>query len=83
MRIVKPYGVSESRADEGKPFERFLHANSFPAQPVDVREFAKTHPSLVIAQWISCIDKIITKPHGDGKPSQEQWALRNTLGQYA
>jgi hypothetical protein len=83
MRIVKPYGVSESHADEGKPLERFLHANSFPAQPIDVREFAKTHPTLVIAQWISCIDKIITRPHGDGKPSQEQWALRNTLGQEA
>jgi hypothetical protein len=58
MRVVKPYGVSASHADEGKPLERFLHANSFPAQPIDVREFAKTHPTLVIAQWISCIDKI-------------------------
>lgn len=83
MRIVKPYGVSESHADEGKPLERFLHANSFPAQPIDVREFAKTHPTLVIAQWISCIDKIITRPHGDGKPTQEQWALRNTIGHHA
>jgi hypothetical protein len=83
MRIVKPYGVSESHADEGKPLERFLHANSFPAQPVAVREFARTHPALVIAQWISCIDKIITRPHGDGKPSPEQWALRNTLGHHA
>jgi hypothetical protein len=83
MRIVKPYGVSASHAAEGKPLERFLHANSFPAQPIDVREFAKTHPTLVIAQWISCIDKIITRPQGDGKPSSEQWNLRNAIGHHA
>lgn len=83
MRIIKPYGVSECHGGGPQPLERFIHANSFPTQPINVREFARTHPTLVLAQWISCIDKIITRPHGDGRPSQDQWALRNTLGQNA
>lgn len=80
MRIVKPYGSSQTHADGMGSFERLLHPNSFPDEPVHLKEFAETHPKLVIAQWISCIDKIITRPEGNSSPNEDQWFLRNTLG---
>lgn len=47
---------------------------------VDIAEFARTHPELVIAQWISTIDKIAAKSR-DGTP--EQRSLREKLGNAA
>lgn len=80
MRIVKPYGNSASNLDERGDLTRSLYAHSFPNDAKDITEFAKTHPKLIIAQWISCIDKIITRPNS---PHERQWALRNSLGQQA
>lgn len=80
MRIVKPYGSSQTHADGKGSFERLLHPNSFPDEPVSFRDFTQTHPKLVVAQWISCIDKIITRPEGNSSPSEDQWFLRNALG---
>ncbi len=80
MRIVKPYGSSQTHSNGDGALERQLHPNSFPNEPVSLQDFAETHPKLVIAQWVSCIDKIITKPESNSSPSEDQWFLRNTLG---
>jgi hypothetical protein len=43
--------------------------------------FARSHNALIIAQWISAIDKIARKPTGRKKPTPEQRALRQRLGE--
>ena len=83
MRIVKPHGTSETHFDKEGRIRRYVHSDSFPCEPLEPKEFATRHPKLVIAQWVSCIDKVITRPHGDGLPSETQWSLRNGLGKAA
>ena len=83
MRIVKPHGTSETHFDDDGRIRRYVHPDSFPAEPVDPSVFAARHPKLVMAQWVSCIDKVVTRPHGEGLPSETQWALRNSLSKAA
>lgn len=88
MRIIRPYGRSATRPAEtgGERRERVLELRE--TQPGETGErqiatFATSHDALVIAQWISTIDKIATKPKGDRKPTQAQRELRQKLGKAA
>ena len=86
MLIVKPYGRSETEPDGAGGLRRKIRRNleGRPADDLaDVAAFAAGHPELVLAQWISAIDKIAAKPRGARKPTPEQRRLRETLGRAA
>lgn len=87
MLIIKPYGRSHTEFDDGKTPKRKIRRNPTPRVRqdtlVDVKEFAETHPELIIAQWISAIDKIATKPGNGKKPTPEQRRFREKIGQAA
>lgn len=75
MRIIKPYGRSHVEA------RRVLKRRPDYTEQVEIGEFAESHDELVIAQWISAIDKIARKPAGAKKATEEQRAFRNRLGE--
>jgi hypothetical protein len=79
MRIVRPYGSSRSKPDQNG-LRRFLVEKNPERTEREVPEFARSHDELVIAQWISMIDKIARKPMGQKKPSPLQRAFRHKLG---
>lgn len=88
MRIIRPYGRSATRPAEtgGERRERVLKLReTHPGETGErqIAPFATSHDALVIAQWISTIDKIATKPKGDRKPTQAQSNLREKLGEAA
>ena len=94
MLIIRPYGRSETGYDDelrrgirprpkyaqgGDDGERRREGNAM----LEVGEFAETRPELVVAQWISVIDKIARKPGRGRKPTPEQRSLRDGLGRAA
>ena len=87
MLMIKPYGRSHTEFDDGKTPRRKIRRNPTPDVRqntlVDVEEFARTHPELIIAQWISAIDKIAAKPGVGKKPTPEQRRFREKIGQAA
>ena len=83
MRIIKPYGRSSTEFDGQEKLTRKLRQNSKYDTSVEIGKFAETHPELVIAQWISAIDKIAAKPYGNKKPTPEQWQFRQRIGEAA
>ena len=85
MLIIKPYGRSETEAefDSGKNIRRKIRENPGHKETIDVANFAEDEHKLVIAQWISVIDKIATKPNGRCKPTAEQRELRDKIGKAA
>ena len=86
MLIVKPYGRSETVFDGDDALRRKIRRNvdGLPADVLaDVASFAESHPELVVAQWISAIDKIAAKPKPGDKPTAEQRCLREKLGRAA
>ena len=88
MRIVRPYGRSFVDHDPGGALQRKIElrapvsAEGGPRQ-LDLGHFALTHDELVIAQWVSCIDKIATKPREGREPSRDQREFRDRLGNAA
>lgn len=89
MQIVKPYGRSHAERGADRKLRRVVSLTPDPARGVapnnraDVEKFAHSHDSLVIAQWISAIDKIASKPAGDMAPTAEQRRFRQRLGEAA
>ena len=83
MLIVKPHGRSEAVFDAAGALRRALYLNPDGAGPRDIAGFAAEHPELVIAQWVSAIDRIAAKPRGKGKPSLDRRRLRDALGRAA
>ena len=94
MLIIRPYGRSETAYDEKLRRRIRLRAKFKPGEAegepgaengglVEVGEFAETRPELVIAQWISVIDKIARKPGRGCKPTPEQRKFRQGLGEAA
>lgn len=87
MRIIRPYGRSATRpgAGDGAARVRVLRPREAPEgggpPELEIAPFASSEDTLVIAQWISTIDKIATKPKGDRKPTQAQRELRQKLGE--
>ena len=80
MRIIKPYGTTKTGIGSDDTRVRRIHPNSFRNEAKDVVAFANSHPKLVLAQWISMIDKIITKPMDGDAPSLHQYNLREAVG---
>lgn len=79
MRMVRPYGTSRTKPGEGG-LHRVLVDKSPQRAEHDITEFARSHDELVIAQWISVIDKIARKPAGGKRPSAAQRSFRHKLG---
>lgn len=80
MRIVRPYGSSRSKPVAGKLHRVLIDNTQERVEHDDIPEFARSHDELVIAQWISAIDKIASKPDGRNQPTHEQRDLRNRIG---
>ena len=86
MRIIRPYGRSVvKRGEERKIVPRTesrgqAASQSAPDTPCTIPAFAQDDPHIIIAQWISALDKIIAKPRGTHKASCELHALRDKLG---
>ena len=81
MLIVKPYGRSDAdREAEAGALRRRLLLRPEDAGPCEIPDFAGKRPELLVAQWISAIDKIARKPAGSKKPTPEQRQLREALG---
>ena len=86
MLIVKPYGRSETALDGPNGPRRKIRrkVDGVPDDGLaELAPFAAGHPELVLAQWISAIDKIAGKPRPGEKPTPEQRRLRETLGRAA
>ena len=83
MRIIKPYGRSSTESDGQEKLTRKLRQSPKYDTSVEIGAFAETHPELVIAQWISAIDKIAAKPKGGRKPTPQQREFRRRLGKAA
>ena len=86
MRVIKPYGRSETHLDkEGKKLERRLRPNTDQRESIDIVEFGleRKSPEFTIAQWVSEIDKIVRKPPSGKEPGEEQYELRNRIGDAA
>ncbi|MCZ4269514.1 type VI-A CRISPR-associated RNA-guided ribonuclease Cas13a [Rhodobacteraceae bacterium G21628-S1] len=83
MRIIRPYGESRTEGKDGHSFSRVLYQNDQARSRHEITDFAVGHSDLVIAQWISVIDKIATKPTGDRGATKEQREFRNRLGKAA
>ena len=81
MLIIKPYGRSTTSGDDGK-LSRQIILNADQSEK-SIANLAKDTPELVIAQWISIIDKIARKPKQNPKPTKEQRDLREKLGKAA
>ena len=94
MLIIRPYGRSETGYDNELRRGIRLRAKYARGEILDddelcregeavleVGKFAETRPELVVAQWISVIDKIARKP--GRKPTPEQRSLRDGLGRAA
>ena len=80
MRVVKPYGTTKTAPGEDGALRRSIHPNSFRHEAKDVADFAESNPKLVLSQWISMIDKVITKPAEGNVPSLNQYNLREEIG---
>ncbi len=76
MKIIRPYGSSSTDLNE-----RSLSDKN--EQKQEITLYCTEHEELVIAQWISIIDKIIIKPKQDKAPSDEQRSARTKIGEAA
>lgn len=79
MKIVRPYGSSRTKESAGS-LRRILVDSTPLRGEYDLPQFARSYNELVIAQWISAIDKIARKPAGRKKPTSKQRAFRHKLG---
>jgi len=80
VRIIKPYGSTKTGLRDDEDAVRKIHPHSFREGASDIEDFATSHPKLVLAQWISLIDKVITKPAESNAPSLDQLNLREEVG---
>ena len=78
MLIIKPYGRSETKPTQKDIVRQLREASSKELREID--DYTREQSDLLIAQWISILDKIIRKPSGRRCPTKEQWACRERLG---
>lgn len=79
MRLVKPYGRTIVENEDGQSRRDILRRPEFTRQE-RIPDFVREDDHVVIAQWISVIDKIATKPSGKQGATDEQRRLREKLG---
>lgn len=85
MRITKPYGRTETKKDNKRyvcvkeknnpDIEKHIQQGKY----IDAHDLVENKNELIIAQWISIIDKIAKKPK-KGKATKSQFELRDNLG---
>lgn len=80
MLIIKPYGRTVVQPDANERRISLRKALSQTDTPININTFAREHPDLVIAQWVSIIDKIAKKPKHGKKATQTQQMLRHKIG---
>jgi hypothetical protein len=80
MQIIKPYGRSHVEPGGRGRNRRVLRPRTDPQTAIEIEPFARSNDRLVIAQWISVIDKIASKPAGTNGPTTEQREFRDRLG---
>lgn len=79
MRIIKPFGRTHvDRTALG--LRRRLALRGAPTARVEMSAFVENQDELILALWISTIDKIARKPQANGAPTPEQRAFRERLG---
>jgi len=83
MRIVRPHGATILDREHGRRVVPNSGSKSSPSEPRDPYDFAREQDVLVIAQWISAIDKIAAKPPGKKGATPEIEAFRRRLGDAA
>jgi hypothetical protein len=83
MQIIKPYGRSHVEPGGTGRNRRVLRPRTDPQTTIEIEPFARSNDRLVIAQWISVIDKIASKPAGTNGPTAEQREFRDRLGNAA
>ena len=82
MKIIRPYG--ESRTEPaGDQCQRVLHDRTPERARHEIPSFATGHDKLVIAQWVSIMDKIATKPAPGNGATKAQRSFRDKLGKAA
>ena len=79
MKFVKPYGKSRTTI-KGNRLVRTLHRRDNPDVGLNFEEFASSDPIIVLAQWVSAIDKVAAKPTGGTLASNRQKEFRQKLG---
>lgn len=70
--VIKPYGrsiVKKGNAEQRKR-EIIRRKGKKPEDAEPITRFVESHDEVMIAQWISVIDKIIAKPKDVKKPKQ-------------
>ena len=82
MKIIRPYGESRTEPDNDG-LRRVFRDRTQARAWHEIPEYASEHDELVIAQWISLMDKIARKPPPDRPASEEQRSFRDRLGQAA
>jgi hypothetical protein len=80
VKIVKPYGRSTVDLSRKRSVELYPAHNRKEGVTQPIGDFADQNPELLIAQWISVIDKIITKPKAGKHPTKDQYKARQELG---
>jgi hypothetical protein len=80
MLIVKPYGRSSAEPDAYNEKVRRLKPRDEEHARKYFPSFAQSHDELLIAQWISIVDKIASKPGPRKLPTREQRVFRKRLG---
>lgn len=83
MRMIRPYGRSVAKDGRRtltlRPRRRGAAGNqNTPKDSQDLPAFARDDPHILIAQWISAIDKVIHKPKNNASPDLR--AVRQSLG---
>ncbi|MBS1983402.1 MAG: type VI-A CRISPR-associated RNA-guided ribonuclease Cas13a [Bdellovibrionales bacterium] len=88
MKIVRPYGqstVGSETTPRKRQLLRYPSEATSKSETKRIPEFAEAHADLLIAQWISVIDKIVRKPkkskaNANGLPTKIQYQVRKDLG---
>ncbi len=77
MRLIRPYGRSRT-TDKTRVLMEKIRPNAEAER--SIADFAASNADILIAQWISCLDKIIRKPGKSGEyPTAEQRKQRQNL----
>jgi hypothetical protein len=83
MLIIKPYGKTVVQEVTLANRSFISHNQNAQEQPQTIENMVTSDNKAVIAQWISCIDKIIKKPKAKDSASQAQHNLRIKIGDQA
>ncbi len=81
MQIIRPYGQSRSANHEEERVRKLLDKEK---SLHDIADFSEQHAELIIAHWVSVIDKIARKPRQSksGKQNRNEKNAGATLVQY-